>query len=441
MRISVPAAAPVAALALGGALVLGAALAAPAAQAAPAGTTCQTLGTADLYGEFVEGDDTHTPDAEGAVAVGGNADFRGGFTVGQELTPAQVAALPGGNALVVGGDINVGTGNTEVMHGNGVYAGNKTGSGRLEGNAGTVVRGPSPIDFAAEFAKLRQLSTTLAAQGATAGTGVAASGSGGGATLTLTGTDATYDSFVVAAAQLQGAKAIQLKVPAGAVAVVNVTGDSYDSQAAGTTSVWLWDHSGQKYVEDDKSQSADGGAVRAALLWNFPSATSIVKNSQLAWAGSVLAPNAALNLGTGAPVNGSVIVKSLTGSGGAESHHYPFAGCLPAAVVPPVTPTSTTSTTPPPATTTTTPPTSTSTTTSTPSRSTGTLTPAASTSAPAAPAVPTTPAPSAPTTPHSGGLAFTGAAGVIPLSIGGAVVLAAGAGIVVATRRRAARKA
>ncbi|WP_280666003.1 MULTISPECIES: hypothetical protein [unclassified Kitasatospora] len=55
---------------------------------------------------------------------------RGGFTVGQELTPDQVAALPGGNALVVGGDINVGDGNTEVMQGNGVYAGQKIGGSR-----------------------------------------------------------------------------------------------------------------------------------------------------------------------------------------------------------------------------------------------------------------------------------------------------------------------
>lgn len=199
MRISVP----ISALALGGSLALGV-LVAPVAVAAPASPACRSFGVAGQYGEFIEGDDTHAPDAEGAVAVGGNADFSGGFSIGQELTDAQVQALPGGNALVVGGNITVGGGSTEVMKGNGVYAGQKIGGGRLEGHAGTVTHGPSPIDFAAEFAELRRLSTGLAAQGATAGTTVTAEGQGGGATLTLSGTNASYNSFVVSAAQLQG---------------------------------------------------------------------------------------------------------------------------------------------------------------------------------------------------------------------------------------------
>lgn len=122
MRISVPAAA----LALGGSLALGA-LVAPAALAVPAAENCRTFGTANLYGEFVEGNDTHTPDAEGAVAIGGNADFTGGFSVGNELTADQVAKLPGGNALVVGGNL---TGNVQVMKGNGVYAGDPQRQGR-----------------------------------------------------------------------------------------------------------------------------------------------------------------------------------------------------------------------------------------------------------------------------------------------------------------------
>jgi choice-of-anchor A domain-containing protein len=427
MRISVSAAA----FALGGSLVLGA-FAAPAAVAAP--QNCRSLGVANLYGEFVEGDDSHSPDAEGAVAVGGNADFSHGFSVGQELTDDQVKALPGGNALVVGGDVNVGGANTEVMHGNGVYAGQKLGGGRLEGHARTVVHGASPIDFAAEFAQLRGISTALAAQGASAGAAVAAAGD----TLTLTGTGADYNAFVLTAAQLQGAKAVQLKVPAGAVTVVTVTGGAYDSRAAGTHSFWLWDHAKQAYVEDDKLQSADGGAVRSHLLWNFPTARTVVKNSPLAWAGSVLAPNAALDLGTGAPVNGSVWVHSLTGSGGAETHLYPFLGCLPATVlpsppvvVPPTAPGSTPSA----------PGGSTATPGGTPGAPhPGSATPSASAPGAAAPSPAPSASPSTPATTGHGGLAFTGADGIVPLTVGGVLVLAAGGGIVLATRRRAARK-
>ncbi|MFF2544434.1 choice-of-anchor A family protein [Kitasatospora sp. NPDC058063] len=436
MRISTSAAA----LAVGGSLAL-AGLIAPAAQAVGADQECRGLGVANLYGEFIEGDDTHTPDAEGAVAVGGNADFTGGFSVGQELTAAQVDALPGKNALVVAGRI---TGhNTQVMKGNGVF-GSKADGAVAQAHAGTVNQGPSPIDFKAEFAKLRAAATSLAAVPQTAGATVQAEG----AKLTFTGGDAKYNSFTVDAAKLQGAKDVFLKVPAGSVTVVNVTGGSYDMAAAGTTGFHLWDEGKKAFVLDDKLQSAAGGAIRSKLLWNFPTATKVVKNSQAAWAGTVLAPNAAFDLGSGGPVNGSVIAASLTGKGGAETHHYPFTGCLPGTVptpsgtptVPPTVPSGSPSATP-----------SASTSPSASASPSGgpsapaTGTPGASGS-PSASATGATTAPSASGSPSAqpdagGNLAHTGSGPVLPLAIGGAVVLAAGGAIVVAARRKAARKA
>ncbi|MEV7596676.1 choice-of-anchor A family protein [Kitasatospora sp. NPDC089797] len=439
MRISTSAAA----LAAGGSLAL-AALIAPAAHAV--GTVgsdqeCRSLGVANLYGEFIEGDDTHTPDAEGAVAVGGNADFTGGFSVGQELTAAEVDALPGKNALVVAGKI---TGhNTQVMKGNGVY-GSKADGAVVQAHAGSVAQGASPIDFKAEFAKLRAAATSLAAVPQTAGATVEAKG----AELTFTGGDARYNSFTVDAGKLQGAKDVFVKVPAGAVTVINVTGGSYDMAAAGTTGFHLWDAGKSAFVLDDKLQSATGGAIRAKLLWNFPTATKVVKNSKAAWAGTVLAPNAAFDLGSGGPVNGSVIAASLTGKGGAETHHYPFTGCLPGTTVP------TTPATPP-----VTPPVTPSGSPSvpvTPSASTGpsgspsapaTGKPSASGSAsPSASASTSAAVPGASASPSAqanagGDLAHTGSGPVLPLAIGGAVALAAGGGIVVAARRKAARKA
>ncbi|MFF2077577.1 choice-of-anchor A family protein [Kitasatospora sp. NPDC058162] len=436
MRISTSAAA----LAVGGSLAL-ASLIAPAAQAV--GTTgtdeqCRTLGVANLYGEFIEGDDTHTPDAEGAVAVGGNADFTGGFSVGQELTSAEVDALPGKNALVVAGRI---TGqNTQVMKGNGVY-GSKADNVVVQAHAGSIAQGASPIDFKAEFAKLRAAATSLAAVPQTAGATVQAKG----AELTFTGGDAKYNSFTVDAGKLQGAKDVFVKVPAGSVTVINVTGGSYDMAAAGTTGFHLWDEGKSAFLLDDKNQSAAGGAIRAKLLWNFPTATKVVKNSGAAWAGTVLAPNAAFDLGSGGPVNGSVIAASLTGKGGAETHHYPFTGCLPGTVVP--TPTGTPSVPP-----------------VVPSGSpTSPVTPSSSASPSGSPSVPATgkpsasgsaspsasgtaAVPSASASPSAqanegGNLAHTGSGPVLPLAIGGAVVLAAGGGIVVAARRKAAKRA
>ncbi|GAA3010466.1 hypothetical protein GCM10010519_46970 [Streptomyces lactacystinicus] len=436
MRISTSAAA----LAVGGSLAL-AGLIAPAAQAVGADQECRGLGVANLYGEFIEGDDTHTPDAEGAVAVGGNADFTGGFSVGQELTAAQVDALPGKNALVVAGRI---TGhNTQVMKGNGVF-GSKADGATVQAHQGAVAQGSSPIDFKAEFAKLRAAATSLAAVPQTAGATVQAEG----AKLTFTGGDAKYNSFTVDAARLQGAKDVFLKVPAGSVTVVNVTGGSYDMAAAGTTGFHLWDEGRKAFVLDDKLQSAAGGAIRSKLLWNFPTATKVVKNSQAAWAGTVLAPNAAFDLGSGGPVNGSVIAASLTGKGGAETHHYPFTGCLPGTVptpsgtptVPPTVPSGSPSATP-----------------SASTSPSGSASPSGGPSAPAtgmpgasgspsASAGGATTAPSASGSPSAqpdagGNLAHTGSGPVLPLAIGGAVVLAAGGAIVVAARRKAARKA
>ncbi|MFD7643657.1 choice-of-anchor A family protein [Kitasatospora sp. NPDC059795] len=425
MRKSISAAA----VALGGSLTLAALVVPTQATASPGEGTCFSLGVAGRYGEFIEGDDTHSPDAEGAVAIGGNADFsHGGFTVGNELTAAQVAALPGGNALVVGGNLIQNGAHVQVMKGKGVVAGQIVGGGQLEG----VTKGAGPIDFAAEFAKLRALSAELAK---TAGAAPTADGR----TLTFTGADAKANFFTVAADTLQKAGEIQLKVPAGSSTVITVTGGSYDQTKAPTSGFLIWDNARKSYVLDDKLQSADGGAERAKLLWNFPTATKITKHSGNAWPGSILAPNAAFDLGKGGPVNGSVWAKSLTGSGGAETHHYPFEGCLPGTVVPPTSPSPT------------------------PSSSTGgseSPSPSSSASTPGGSESPTpggsgSPAPSgsAGATPSAsashgasggsgggggGGLAFTGAEGLVPLTVGGALVIAAGGALVYKARRKKA---
>lgn len=448
MRIPTPAAA----LALGGSLALAGLVAPAAAHATEPGRQCQGLGVANLYGEFIEGDDTHTPDAEGAVAVGGNADFTGGFSVGQELTADQVAALPGGNALVVAGKI---TGhNTQVMKGNGVY-GSKAAGAVVDAHQGKISQGASPIDFKAEFTKLRAAAAALAAAPQTAGATVEAKG----ADLYLSSADAKLNSFTVGAATLQGATNVFVKVPVGSVTVVTVTGDGYDMAAARTTGFHLWDEGKKAYVLDDKLQSAAGGAVRAKLLWNFPTATKVVKNSQAAWAGTVLAPNAAFDLGSGGPVNGSVIAKSLTGKGGAETHHYPFTGCLTTEVpptapptVPPVVPSGSPSATTTPSASGTPSTLGTPGASVTPSASGSPSTPTGGKPSPSASGGPSASAsPSAAAVPSAsaspsveastgGGLAHTGSGPVVPLAIGGAIVIAAGGAIVVAARRRAAKQ-
>ncbi|MGC5342070.1 choice-of-anchor A family protein [Streptomyces sp. DT171] len=427
MRTTATAAAAV----LGGALVLGLA-AAPAVQAAPAdqaGCATDAFGIAGKYGEFVLGDDVHSPDAEGAVAVGGNADFRGGFSVANELSAAEVAALPGRAALVVRGDLVNGASATVVMKGDAVVGG-KVSTRAVELHSGAFRQDARLIDFDAEFAKLRSYSSALAEEPVTDGVHVTLQGT----KLTLEGGNTTRNVFKVTADQLEQAKDIYIKVPAGATTIVNVSGGSYDMEKAGTTGFFL--SGGQDYVLDDKLQSASDGKVRARLLWNFPEALTVTKSSKGAWPGSVLAPRAHLELGTAAPVNGSVWVASLHGSGGAETHHFPFSGCLPeTGTTPPATPS-------PSGTPETTPPVD-----ATPSASVtppaesgtpGTGTPSDDSSGSAAPGTPTaseSPAPGA----GGGDLASTGSSGTVPLVIGTFVVLAAGTGLVVVARRRTKR--
>lgn len=409
--------------ALGGALVLGLTVA-PAAQAAPAPADCTTdaFGIAGKYGEFVLGDDVHSPDAEGAVAVGGDADFRGGFSVANELSAAEVDALPGRASLVVRGDLLNGGSATVVMKGNAVVGG-AIKDRAVELHNGTFSKKADLIDFDGEFAELRSYSAALAGESATAGAEVRLDGD----RLTLTGTDSGRNVFSVPAAQLEKAKEVFIKVPAGATTIVNVSGQEYDMATARTTGFFL--SGGQDFVLDDKLQSASDGAVRAKLLWNFPDATKVVKNSQAAWPGSVLAPHAHLELGTAAPVNGSVWVASLHGSGGAETHHFPFTGCLPEV---PGTETPSPGTTPSGMPTTTPPATGTPSAPVTPPS--GSATPSGT---PSGSATPGAPAPSAsPSQPGEGDLATTGSSNMVPITIAGAVVVAAGAGLVVMARRR-----
>ncbi|WP_128979877.1 choice-of-anchor A family protein [Streptomyces roseicoloratus] len=318
--------------------VTGAALTwAPTASAA---TECATnpLGTAGRYAEFVEQDSTRYSDSEGAVAVGGDAYFgdaktHHGFSIGSRLTAADLAALPGGHSLVVGGTLHA---NQVVLDkGTGVAARvvDRSTPGAGFGVDGDKVKeGPSPIDFGKEFGSLRALSTGWAATRAN-GT-VSASGDG----IFLAGTDKRLNVFAVNAADLEKARAITLDVPVGASTLVNVLGSSYDMNASATYGVYYKNLDGGAPVVDDYHVPSDAyRQIRAKLLWNFPQATSVKKN-YTSWPGTLLAPHATVamggpNVGPG-HVNGSVIARKLVTVPGAETHQMNFTGCLPGGTEP-----------------------------------------------------------------------------------------------------------
>ncbi|CAM5530693.1 choice-of-anchor A family protein [Streptomyces narbonensis] len=324
--------------------VTGTALAWTLAASATPATSCATnpLGANGLFAEFVKGSVRHS-DSEGAVAVGGDATFGdpkqpSGFSIGHKFTGADLAKLPGGHSLVVGGTLYA----NQVVLDNGTGIAGKVVDRSTPGqgfgvDGDKVEEGAtpaSPIDFAKEFADLRALSTAWA--GITPGGTVAGDKDAQG--LFLTGTDAKLNVFAVDAADLEKVRAITLKVPAGSSTLVNVLGASYDMNKSATYGVYYQGADGTAPVIDDYVlASEDFRQIRSKLLWNFPQAESVKKN-YTSWPGTILAPNAKVemggaNIGPG-HVNGSVVAEELVTVPGAETHQMNFAGCLPKETTP-----------------------------------------------------------------------------------------------------------
>ncbi|MEE1928540.1 choice-of-anchor A family protein [Streptomyces sp. TRM 70351] len=295
----------------GGALVL--ALPGPAA-AAPA--CAPQLGPAGAYTEFVEDDSVRRGGSQGAVAVGGDADFTGGLSVAAH--PAPFDALPEHATLVVGGTLRNGAAGssafTVLERGTAVYGGLEGRPPVLKSGREATRGGPPPVDFAREFARLRGLSErleALPARGSVTRTTV-----DGRATVRLVGHDPALNVFPVSATQLADARRVVLTVPDGATAVVNVSGSVYGTDDHGPVTV----------------TGPEGLAGK--LLWNFPDAASVAKHDAANWRGTVLAPNAAVDLGSAGHLTGNVIAASLTADG-AETRLAPFTGCLDTPLAPP----------------------------------------------------------------------------------------------------------
>ena len=72
-------------------------------------------------------------------------------------------------------------------------------------------------------------------------------------------------------------------MPFGSSTIVNVTGDSYTTAAFPTAAIQFWN--GSAYVQLNDSTTGDLEALRRALLWNFPTATSVQIGPNIAWAG------------------------------------------------------------------------------------------------------------------------------------------------------------
>ncbi|MEQ8974339.1 MAG: choice-of-anchor A family protein [Coleofasciculus sp. C1-SOL-03] len=249
------------------------------------------LGIASDYNVFVLGDvNQSNTDAEGKVAVGGNADLLN-FYAGM--------ALPtdgnNGDVLIVGKNLVFENGQ---VRGNAVY-GETAELTDVTLEHGGMLRQDNPIDFAAARQELQALSQFLGGLEATGTTDIAYGG------ITLNGSDEDQNIFHLNASDLSNASNFNFNVASGATAIVNISGDAASLQ--------------------NFDFNFNGGIDRQQVLYNFYEAEEL-SASGIGIQGSVLAPFAAFNFDNG-QINGNLIAASLTGGG--QSNNYLFNGELP----------------------------------------------------------------------------------------------------------------
>ena len=306
----------------------------------PPSTVCGTslLGLAGDYNVFILGNMTHSAtDVEGRLAVGGNANLTD-YSVGALLAQSNGSR----DDLVVNGSINFLRGG--VTQGNTVYG--TTGSfTQVVFGSNTARQQANMLDFSTAGTQLR----SLASYWSTLPTNGTVNNNYGG--LTLTGTSNTLNVFTLPGAILDTAWQLNIDVPAGSTALVNIDGTADTFKAMGNNL---------------------SGVGPANVMYNFYQATSLEMYG-IGIEGSILAPSAALAFSNG-HIDGQLVGASLVGINDANKNPYhqdgqsnlaPFNGCLPTNQNPPpatATPNNRTATaTPVPPTATAVPPTATAT--------------------------------------------------------------------------------
>jgi choice-of-anchor A domain-containing protein len=129
-------------------------------------------------------------------------------------------------------------------------------------------------------------------------------------TLRFEGQNAQVNIFTLTASQLASARKTQLRIPNGSMAIINVTGNSFN--AAGSNDGTLWD--GAAYTAyPPNSTSAIADAYRTHVVWNFPTATSI-NVAGFTLEGTLLAPKASVST-SGSRINGSMFIDTMASAG------------------------------------------------------------------------------------------------------------------------------
>ena len=268
----------------GASTVLGATAALSLSIPAQAATVSGIPGSAKDFNVFVfENMDAKNTDAEGRIAVGGNATLEN-FGVASQL-PDNGA----GDTLVVGGNLNYKT-SGQVFAGDVVV----TGTATLDTPSVNIKNGQLKSGTPINFAEAEQFYKNYSAQ------------LGGLTDDTPTLKVLNFTTSGLADAISQGLK---IDFDANSSVLVNVTGQSLDVSGGG---IFL------------NGSQEDTYANR--VLFNFVNTTQL-NSTGFSWNGSVLAPMADYNEFANGHIDGQLIAKSVTGTG--EYHNIGFDGDLP----------------------------------------------------------------------------------------------------------------
>jgi choice-of-anchor A domain-containing protein len=229
----------------------------------------------------------------GSVAVGGAITMTGGSIATGLPVDATRIDLAGNNNVTMSG--------VNLARGNYSYANAKTASGVTTAGSVAPLNQSAPW-IASAFTTAQTASTFWAAQTMPATSNVTVTDSTvANKTFKFAGTLTSVNVFSISAANLQAAKHIDIDIPKGSLAVVNVTGGS-----SFTTAGWA----DVRYVG---ASAADPADARSGLSWNFVGITSITM-SGAGVEGLFLAPSATLTA-AGSTLKGSVVVSSMTSAG------------------------------------------------------------------------------------------------------------------------------
>lgn len=239
-----------------------------------------SFGVADPYNVFVFGDMTQSSDAEGRVAVGGNATFYN-FGIGDRLENSNGADT----RLVVGGDLSYNGG--QIFGGSAVVGGSVTTDVYFNCAPDCKVTQGNPIDFGAAKSYLTNLSSDLGSLQVNGSTEYKYGG------VWLQGSNADLNVFTIDGSEFNNKSYLNLEgIGSDSKVLFNVLGPTVNIANFGLNL---------------------GGLNSSNLLFNFVEATQI-QTTGFTFAGSVLAPLADVSFSNG-NVEGRFVANSVMGSG------------------------------------------------------------------------------------------------------------------------------